>query len=140
MKDCAEARIVGTAGDGVQQSGTFSDVFRPGYAGLTGYAFILDGNLDFVVYRGLEDGVNTVDDAGIAVLNQVPAEIESNAAVRNGENWGIVEYEWEDTIQESNPVKERFVTYTHHENFEWVLVPNVYYYELQMAVVTDACD
>ncbi|WEL25239.1 methyl-accepting chemotaxis protein [Haloferax volcanii] len=140
VKDRVEARIAGTAGDGVQQSGTLSDAFRPGYVGSTGYAFILDGNLDFVVHHGLEDGVNTVDDAGIAAFNQVPAEIESNAAVRNGEDWGIVEYEWEDTTQEGNPVEEKFVAYTYHEDFEWVLAPSVYYYELQTAAVTDARD
>ncbi|POG57564.1 methyl-accepting chemotaxis protein [Haloferax marisrubri] len=138
VKDRVEARIAGTAGDGVQQSGTLSDSFYPGYVGSTGYAFILDSDLDFVVHHSLEDGVNAVDDAGIAAFNQVPAEIESNAAVRNGEDWGSVEYEWEDTTQEGNPVEEKFVSYAYHEDFDWVLAPSVYYYELQTAAVSDA--
>ncbi|RDZ66335.1 chemotaxis protein [Haloferax sp. Atlit-12N] len=140
VKDRVEARIAGTAGDGVQQSGTLSDAFYPGYVGSTGYAFILDSDVDFVVHHSLEDGVNAVDDAGIPAFNQVPAEIESNAAVRNGEDWGIVEYEWEDTTQEGNPVEEKFVAYAYHEDFDWVLAPSVYYYELQTAAVTDARD
>ncbi|GGC60994.1 hypothetical protein GCM10007209_23890 [Haloferax sulfurifontis] len=138
VKDRVEARIAGTAGSGVQQSGTLSDAFYPGYVGSTGYAFILNGDLDFVVHHGLDDGVNTVEDTGITAFNQVPAEIESNAAVRDGEDWGIVEYEWEDTTQEGNPVEEKFVAYTYHEDFDWVLAPSVYYYELQTAAVADA--
>nr|WP_058828156.1 methyl-accepting chemotaxis protein [Haloferax sp. Q22] len=140
VKDQVEARIAGTAGNGVQQGGTLSESFHPGYVGSTGYAFILDSDVNFVVHHGLEDGVNAVDDAGIPAFNQVPAEIESNAAVRNGEDWGIVEYEWEDTTQEGNPVEEKFVAYAYHEDFDWVLAPSVYYYELQTAAVTDARD
>ncbi|MFC7128722.1 methyl-accepting chemotaxis protein [Haloferax chudinovii] len=140
VKDRVEARIAGTAGDGVQQSGTLSDAFYPGYVGSTGYAFILNSDLDFVVHHGLEDGVNAVDDTEIAAFNQVPVEIESNAAVRNGEDWGIVEYEWEDTTQAGNPVEEKFVAYAYHEDFDWVLAPSVYYYELQTAAVGDARD
>ncbi|RDZ46020.1 chemotaxis protein [Haloferax sp. Atlit-19N] len=138
VKDQVEARIAGTAGNGVQQSGTLSDAFRPGYVGSTGYAFVLNGDLDFVVHHSLEDGVNAVDDTEIQAFNQVPAEIESNAAVRNGEDWGIVEYEWEDTTQAGNPVEEKFVAYAYHEDFDWVLAPSVYYYELQTAAVADA--
>ncbi|MFC7204169.1 methyl-accepting chemotaxis protein [Haloferax namakaokahaiae] len=138
VKDTVEARLAGTAGGGVQSDGTLADEFHPGYIGNTGYAFVLDGDLDFVIHHSLDDGVNAVDDAGIAEFNQVSTAIESDPAIRSGEKWGIVEYEWEDTTQAGNPVEEKFVAYAYHEDFDWVLAPSVYYYELQTAAVADA--
>ncbi|WP_411968197.1 methyl-accepting chemotaxis protein [Haloferax sp. YSSS75] len=138
VKDQVEATLAGTDGDGTTPSGTMSAMFQPGYIGSTGYAYIIDGDSDVVAHHSLEDGFNLEADADLMVFEDVHSTIDSDAAIRNGEEWGIVEYEWEDTTQEGNPLEKKFVAYTYYEDFDWVLSPSVYYYELQTTAVDEA--
>ena len=138
VKDQVEATLAGTDGDGTTSSGTVAAMFQPGYIGTTGYAYIIDGDSSVVAHHSLEDGFNLEEDAGLTVFGDVHSTIDSDAAIRNGEEWGIVEYEWEDTTQEGNPLEKKFVAYTYYEDFDWVVSPSVYYYELQTTAVEEA--
>jgi len=140
VKREVESMIGGTAGDQIQPSGTMHDSFQPGYFGNTGYAYITDSDSNVVVHHSLEDGHNLKEDSGgtLVVFDDIKADIESNEAVRNGEEWGIAEYEWEDTTQEGNPQETKFIAYTYYEPFDWIIAPSVYYYELQQTAVNDA--
>jgi len=53
-----EAMIGGTAGTGVQSSGTMADSFQPGYVGETGYAYITDLESNVVIHHSLDEGHN----------------------------------------------------------------------------------
>ncbi|WP_246308352.1 cache domain-containing protein [Halosimplex rubrum] len=135
-----EEQIAGTTGDGVTDDGTMSDTFRPGYIGETGYAYITDIESNVVVHHSLEEGHNLKEDSGgtLTVFEDIKERIRSDEAIRSGEEWGVAQYDWEDTTQEGNPVETKFISYTYYEPFDWVLAPNVYYYELQQTAVTDA--
>jgi methyl-accepting chemotaxis protein len=140
VKDEVEATLAGTSGDGVRPGGTMAETFRPGYIGDTGYAYVIDLDSNVVAHHSLEDGYNLEEDASLTVFEDVRADVRSNAAVRDGRQWGIAEYEWEDTTQEGNPTEKKFIAYAYHEDFDWVLSPSVYYYELQTTAVEDARD
>mgnify|MGYP000038298500 FL=1 len=135
-----EAMISGTTGDRTRTDGTMYDSFQPGYMGDTGYAYITDSDSNVVVHHSLDDGHNLVEDSGgtLVVFEDIESEVESDEAIRNGEEWGIAEYEWEDTTQEGNPKMTKFIAYTYYEPFDWVIAPSVYYYELQQTAVEDA--
>ena len=140
VKQEVESMIGGTAGDQTRPAGTMYDSFQPGYFGDTGYAYITDSDSNIVVHHSLDDGHNLKEDSGgtLVVFDDIKATIESDQAIRNGEEWGIAEYEWEDTTQEGNPKMTKFIAYTYYEPFDWVIAPSVYYYELQETAVTDA--
>ncbi|GCF13498.1 hypothetical protein Harman_14330 [Haloarcula mannanilytica] len=140
VKREVESMVGGTAGDQTQPSGTMYDSFQPGYMGDTGYAYITDSDSNIVVHYDLDDGHNLKEDSGgtLVVFDDIKADIESNQAVRNGEDWGIAEYEWEDTTQEGNPEMTKFIAYTYYEPFDWIIAPSVYYHELQQTAVSDA--
>ncbi len=140
VKDQVEQRLFGTDGDFTQPSGTLSGSLQPGYIGDTGYAYVTDLDSRIVAHHSLEDGYSLREDAGLTVFDDIESTVESEDAVRSGEEWGIAEYGWEDTTQEGNPVEQKFIAYTYHEDFDWVLAPNVYYYELQTSAVEDARD
>lgn len=140
VEDKIERILVGTSGNGTTASGTATEMFRPGYIGNTGYAYVIDKDSNIVMHHSLADGVNLQDDAGLTVFADVESTIETNDAVRSGETWEIVEYDWEDTTQEGNPVEEKFVAYTYDEDLDWVLAPSVYYYELQTTAQKSAKD
>ena len=140
VKDQVERRLFGTTGDFTQPSGTLSESLQPGYIGDTGYAYVTDLDSRIVAHHSLEDGFDLREDADLAVFEDIAATVESDDAVRNGEAWGVAEYGWEDTTQEGNPVEQKFIAYTYHEDFDWVLAPNVYYYELQTSAVENARD
>ncbi|WP_396610538.1 methyl-accepting chemotaxis protein [Haloferax sp. S1W] len=133
-----EATLAGTSGDGTRPSGTVYNTFQPGYIGDSGYAYIIDGESKVVIHHGIEDGFDLEDDANLLVFEDVHSRIEGTPAIRRGDAWGIAEYDWEDTTQDGNPVEEKFIAYTYYEDFDWVLAPSVYYYELQTAAVEDA--
>ncbi|QLH80734.1 methyl-accepting chemotaxis protein [Halosimplex pelagicum] len=135
-----EEQIAGTAGDGVADDGTMSATFRPGYIGETGYAYITDIESNIVVHHSLEEGHNLKEDSGgtLTVFEDIKERIRSDEAIRSGEEWGVAQYDWEDTTQEGNPVETKFISYTYYEPFDWVLAPNVYYYELQQTALADA--
>ncbi|ESP90041.1 methyl-accepting chemotaxis protein [Candidatus Halobonum tyrrellensis] len=135
-----ERTLAGTSGDGVANDGTLAETFRPGYIGDTGYAYITDSDSNVVAHHSLDDGYNLREDASLAVFDDIAAEVESNPGVRNGDEWGIAEYEWEDTTQAGNPSEHKFIAYTYHEEFDWVLAPSVYYYELQTTASAEARD
>ncbi len=139
VKREVESMIGGTAGDRTNSAGTMYDSFQPGYMGDTGYAYITDSDSNVVVHHSLDDGHNLVEDSGgtLVVFEDIESEVESNQAIRNGEEWGIAEYEWEDTTQEGNPEMTKFIAYTYYEPFDWVIAPSVYYYELQQTAVDD---
>ena len=138
VKDEVETALFGTAGNFTEPEGTLSDTHQPGYIGDTGYAYVTTGDGQVVSHHNLADGFDLIEDAGLTVFNDIEATIDSDDAIRNGDDWGIAEYEWEDTTQEGNPVEQKFIAYTYHEDFEWVLAPSVYYYELQTSAVEDA--
>jgi len=140
VKREVESMIGGTAGDQTRPDGTMYDSFQPGYFGDTGYAYITDSDSNVVVHHSLDDGHSLVEDSGgtLVVFEDIETEVESNQAIRNGEEWGIAEYEWEDTTQEGNPQMTKFIAYTYYEPFDWVIAPSVYYYELQETAVNDA--
>jgi methyl-accepting chemotaxis protein len=140
VEDEVERIVAGTAGDGTRSDGTASKTFQPGYIGDTGYAYITDRDSNVVVHHNIEDGFNLVDDASLTVFDGVATTIEREPAIRNGTTWGIAEYEWEDTTQAGNPVEKKFVAYAYHEDFDWVLAPSVYYYELQTTASESAKD
>ncbi|WP_363465431.1 methyl-accepting chemotaxis protein [Halogeometricum borinquense] len=131
VKEKVERIIAGTAGNQTTAAGSASKIFQPGYIGDTGYAYITDGDSNVVVHHKIHDGFNLIDDASLTVFNEVESTIQNDPAVRSGSEWRIVEYEWEDTTQAGNPVEEKFVAYAYYEDFDWVLAPSVYYYELQ---------
>jgi methyl-accepting chemotaxis protein len=135
-----EKLIAGTSGDGTAAGGTMHDAFQPGYIGDTGYAYVVDSDSNVVVHHSLEDGFNLVEDAGgtLTVFEDIEATVESSPAVRNGEEWGVAEYRWEDTTQDGNPKELKFIAYAYYEPFDWVLSPSVYYYELQETATRDA--
>ena len=137
-----EARIAGTDGAGVAGDGTMSSTFQPGYIGETGYAYVTDIDSNIVIHHSLEEGFNLKEDAGgtLRVFDDIKERIQSDEAIRNGEDWGVAEYDWEDTTQEGNPVETKFISYTYYEPFDWVLAPSVYYYELQQTAMADAKD
>ncbi len=140
VKQEVETMISGTSGDRTRAGGTMYDSFQPGYLGDTGYAYITDSDSDVVVHHSLDDGHNLVEDSGgtLVVFEDIESEVESNQTIRDGEAWGIAEYEWEDTTQEGNPEMTKFIAYTYYEPFDWVIAPSVYYYELQQTAVEDA--
>ncbi|NHN57526.1 MULTISPECIES: methyl-accepting chemotaxis protein [Halorussus] len=133
-----ERILVGTAGNGTESDGTVSEMFQPGYIGDTGYAYITDRDSNIVSHHSLADGFNLKEDASLTVFDEIESNVESEAAIRNGSDWGIATYEWEDTTQEGNPLEQKFIAYTYYERFDWVLAPSVYYYELQTAAVANA--
>jgi len=135
-----EARIAGTTGNQTRANGTMYETWEPSYISQTGYAYITDSDSNIIVHHSLDDGFNLVEDAGgtLTVFNDVEAEIEANEAIRNGSTWGIAEYDWVDTTQEGNPTERKFIAYTYYNRFDWVIAPNVYYYELQETAVEDA--
>jgi len=135
-----EAMIGGTSGTGVHSSGTMADTFQPGYVGETGYAYITDLESNIVVHHSLDEGHNLKEDSGgtLVVFEDIKSHVQSDEAVRNGEDWGIAEYEWEDTTQEGNPEMTKFIAYTYYEPFDWIVAPSVYYHELQQTAVDDA--
>jgi methyl-accepting chemotaxis protein len=140
VKDEVETRISGTTGDQTQTDGTMYETWQPGYISQTGYAYITDSDSNVVVHHSLDDGFNLVEDAGgtLTVFEDVEATVENNESIRSGETWGIAEYDWEDTTQPGNPTERKFIAYTYYEPFDWVIAPNVYYYELQATAVEDA--
>ncbi|WP_459192915.1 methyl-accepting chemotaxis protein [Halosimplex sp. J119] len=140
VKQRVEAQIAGTADSGVTADGTMSDTFQPGYIGDTGYAYVTDLESNIVVHHDLEEGYNLKEDAGgtLRVFDDIKSEIQSNEDIRSGDEWGVAEYDWEDTTQEGNPVETKFISYTYYEPFDWILAPNVYYYELQQTALEDA--
>jgi methyl-accepting chemotaxis protein len=140
VEDRVEATIAGTAGNGTTSSGTMSAVFQPGYIGDTGYAYVTDLNSTVVVHHELADGFNLVEDAGgtLTVFEDIKSNIRTTPALRNGSEWAIAEYEWEDTTQAGNPTETKFIAYTYYDRFDWILSPSVYYYELQRTAVEDA--
>ncbi|MDS0297888.1 methyl-accepting chemotaxis protein [Halogeometricum sp. S1BR25-6] len=140
VENSVERILVGTDGDGTTASGSATDMFQPGYIGNTGYAYVVDEDSTVIMHHSLADGFNLVDDADLTVFEDVKAFVEEEGAIRNGETWGIVEYDWEDTTQAGNPVEEKFVAYTYYEDFDWVLAPSVYYYELQTTAQESAKD
>ncbi|ELZ29125.1 methyl-accepting chemotaxis sensory transducer [Halosimplex carlsbadense 2-9-1] len=135
-----EARIAGTAGDGLAENGTMYETFQPGYVGDTGYAYITDLESNVVVHHSLEEGHNLKEDSGgtLRVFDDIKERIQSSPRIEGGERWGVAEYDWEDTTQEGNPVETKFISYTYYEPFDWVLAPSVYHYELQKTAQTDA--
>ncbi len=138
VKSQVEARIAGSSGAGVSSSGTMSDAFEPGYIGDTGYGYVTDLDSNIVVHHSLSDGHSLAEDSGLTVFNDIKSDVQSTPAIRNGEDWGIAEYEWEDTTQEGNPMETKFIAYTYYEPFDWIIAPSVYYYELQETAVADA--
>jgi len=140
VKNQVEQRLFGTDGDFTQPSGTLSEALQPGYIGDTGYAYVTRLDSQIVAHHSLEDGYSLREDAGLSVFDDIESTVESDDAVRSGDDWGVAEYGWEDTTQEGNPVEQKFIAYTYHEDFDWVLAPNVYYYELQTSAVADARD
>ncbi|WP_353633687.1 methyl-accepting chemotaxis protein [Halobacterium sp. NMX12-1] len=140
VKDEVEQRLFGTSGDFTQSGGTLSGAMQPGYIGDTGYAYVTSLDSRVVAHHSLEDGYSLREDAGLTVFDDIESTVNSDEAIRNGEEWGVAEYGWEDTTQEGNPVEQKFIAYTYHEDFDWVLAPNVYYYELQTSAVADARD
>ncbi|MCG1002899.1 MULTISPECIES: methyl-accepting chemotaxis protein [Halobacterium] len=138
VKSQVEQRLFGTDGDFTEPSGTASDALQPGYIGDTGYAYVTDLDSEIVAHHNLEDGFNLREDADLTVFDGIEETVQSNDAVRSGDDWGVAEYGWEDTTQEGNPVEEKFIAYTYYEDFDWVLAPNVYYYELQTGAVENA--
>ncbi|WP_435180218.1 methyl-accepting chemotaxis protein [Halorussus sp. AFM4] len=135
-----ERILVGTTGNGTAPDGTLSQMFQPGYIGDTGYAYITDKDSNIVSHHSLADGFNLKEDASLTVFDEIKSNVESDPAIRNGSDWGIATYEWEDTTQEGNPLEQKFIAYTYYEEFDWVLAPSVYYYELQTAAVANARD
>ncbi|WP_132058516.1 methyl-accepting chemotaxis protein [Halorussus amylolyticus] len=140
VKAKTERVIAGTSGNGTDADGTMSQAFQPGYIGDTGYAQVTDGDSNVVVHHSLPDGYNYREDGSLAVYDDIRANARSDSEIRNGEAWGIAEYEWQDTTQEGNPVEQMFVAYAYHEDFDWILSPSVFYYELQTTAVNDAKD
>ncbi|AHG03707.1 methyl-accepting chemotaxis protein [Halobacterium sp. DL1] len=140
VKDEVEATLFGTAGNFTQPSGTLADTHQPGYIGQTGYAYVTTLDSSIVSHHNLADGFNLVEDADLTVFEDIESTVQSEAAIRNGEEWGIAQYDWEDTTQEGNPTEQKFIAYTYYEDFEWVLAPSVYYYELQTSAVENARD
>ncbi len=140
VKQRVERIIAGTAGDGTTADGTMNETFQPGYIGETGYAYVTDLDSNVVIHHRLEDGHNFADDSGesLTVFDDIEANIESTPALRNGETWGVAEYEWEDTTQDGNPTETQLVAYTYYEPFDWIVAPSVYYYELQERAVADS--
>ncbi|SEK34758.1 methyl-accepting chemotaxis protein [Haloferax larsenii] len=138
VKTQVEETLAGTSGDMTRPGGTVYSMFQPGYIGNSGYAYIIDGESKVVVHHGIEDGFDLEDDANLMVFEDVHSEIDETPAIRRGDTWGIAEYDWEDTTQDGNPVEEKFIAYTYYEDFDWVLAPSVYYYELQTTAVEDA--
>ncbi|MFD1587656.1 methyl-accepting chemotaxis protein [Halorientalis brevis] len=133
-----EELIAGTTGDGTAPGGTMTGSFQPGYIGDTGYTYIVESDTStVVVHHSLDDGYDLREQAGLAVFDGIESSVQSNSTIRNGETWGIAEYEWEDTTQAGNPEELKFIAYTYYEPFDWVLSPNVYYYELQETAVAD---
>ncbi|MFC6724507.1 cache domain-containing protein, partial [Halobium palmae] len=135
-----EETLVGTSGNGTDASGTISRSFQPGYIGDTGYAYITDEDSNIVSHHSLPDGFNLREDASLRVFADIKSTVRTDSAVRNGRDWGIAEYDWEDTTQAGNPVERKFIAYTYHEDFDWVLAPSVYYYELQATASESAKD
>jgi|GEM_PF-431095 len=135
-----EARIAGTAGDGLAENGTMYDAFQPGYIGDTGYAYITDLESNVVVHHSLDEGHNLKEDSGgsLRVFDEIKDRIQSSPRIEGGDRWGVAEYDWEDTTQDGDPVETKFVSYTYYEPFDWILAPSVYHYELQTTAQTDA--
>ncbi|WP_436931748.1 methyl-accepting chemotaxis protein [Halosimplex halobium] len=135
-----EARIAGTAGDGIAENGTMYDAFEPGYIGETGYAYITDLESNVVVHHSLDEGHNLREDSGgtLRVFDDIKDRIQSSPAIRSGDRWGVAEYDWEDTTQRGDPVETKFISYTYYEPFDWILAPSVYHYELQETAKTNA--
>ncbi|UPV72768.1 methyl-accepting chemotaxis protein [Halorussus limi] len=140
VENRVETILVGTTASGTRPSGTLSEMFQPGYIGDTGYAYVTDLDSNIVAHHSLEDGFNLKNDASLTVFDDIRSNVESSPAIRNGTKWGIAEYDWEDTTQKGNPKERKFIAYTYHEDFDWVLAPSVYYYELQTAAVQNARD
>lgn len=142
VKEAVERILAGTTGDGTAESGAFYDSFQPGYISDTGYVYVTDLDSNIVMHHDLEDGFSLIEDAGgtLTVFRDIKSTVQSNAEIRNGERWGVAEYDFEDTTQEGNPVEEKFISYTYYEDFDWIIAPNVYYYELQTTAVADARD
>ncbi|WP_415379169.1 methyl-accepting chemotaxis protein [Halosimplex sp. TS25] len=135
-----EAQVGGTAGVGTAPNGTMYDTFQPGYIGDTGYAYITDLESNVIVHHSLDEGHNLKEDTGgtLTVFADIKERIQTDEAVRSGEEWGVAQYDWEDTTQEGNPVETKFISYTYYEPFDWILAPSVYYYELQQTALEDA--
>jgi methyl-accepting chemotaxis protein len=128
----------GTEGSGLDPSGTMYEQFQPGYIGDTGYFYITDIEPAVELHHNLEKGFHLIDDGGLAVFGDIRENIQSTPELRNGSDWAIAEYDWEDTTQEGNPIEQKFISYTYYDKFEWILAPNVYYYELQETAVKNA--
>ncbi|WP_135364757.1 methyl-accepting chemotaxis protein [Halosimplex halophilum] len=135
-----EARIAGTDGAGVTDEGTMAATFRPGYIGDTGYAYITDLESNVVVHHSLDEGHNLKRDSGgtLRVFDDIKQRIQTSPQIQSGDQWGVAQYDWEDTTQEGNPVETKFISYTYYEPFDWILAPSVYYYELQETAMQDA--
>jgi methyl-accepting chemotaxis protein len=142
VKDRVERILAGTVGNGTTDDGSMSETFEPGYIGQTGYAYITDRDSNIVVHHSLDDGHNLADDTGgtLTVFDDIKENVDSTPKLREGETWGIAEYNWEDTTQEGNPVETKFIAYTYYEKFDWIVAPSVYYYELQQRAVEDGED
>ncbi|MFC7029316.1 cache domain-containing protein [Halomicroarcula sp. GCM10025710] len=140
VQNQVEARIAGTTGNQTRTNGTLYETWQPGYISDTGYAYITDSDSNIVVHHSLDDGFNLVEDAGgtLTVFEEVETQVETNESIRNGSTWGIAEYDWVDTTQAGNPTERKFIAFTYYERFDWVIAPNVYYYELQDTAVEDA--
>jgi methyl-accepting chemotaxis protein len=138
VKDQVEAMIAGTAGDQTTPNGTMSESFQPGYIGDTGYVYITDGDANNVIQHTAPDGFNLIDDGGITAFEEVDNNIQQSPEIRNGEAWGVVSYDWEDPTQDGNVTERKFIAYTYYDKFDWIIAPNVYYYELQEIAAQDA--
>jgi methyl-accepting chemotaxis protein len=133
-------QITGTADDYVADNGSLSETFAPGYIGDTGYLYITDSDSNIIAHHNLENGFNLIEDADLTAYSDVNETIQADSSVRNGSDWGIVEYDWEDTTQDGNPEETKFIAYTYYEPLDWVLAPNVYYYELQQTATDQAAN
>lgn len=138
VADRVEKRIAGKVGTGLDPSGAMYEQFKPGYFGQGGYFYIVNTDMETLVHPAVEYKFNVVDDAGLTVFEEIRTDIRTTPAIENGTDWGVAEYDWEDTTQEGNPVERKFIAYTYYDRFDWILAPNVYYYELQETAVEDA--
>lgn len=128
----------GTRGTGLGPSGTMYEQFQPGYFGQAGYFYVVNTSMNTILHPQVPYGFNVVDDAGLTVFEDIKATIQDTSEIRNGNDWGVAEYDWEDPTQEGNPMERKFIAYTYYDRFEWIISPNVYYYELQGTAVDDA--
>lgn len=144
MKGVVELLLGGTDGNGTTTQGTMYSSFQPGFIGDTGYAYIVNAETEIVMQHSLPDGLNLIVDLGpdypklANAFETITDQIENDPEVRNGKEWGIAEYLWQDTTQEGNPEELKFIAYTYYEPLEWIICPSVYYYELQTKALEDA--